>query len=83
MKQTVNRFRSELLDYSDILHLIYDWKYSVYENYKEELSKDAPETLGKFIILTHYTDTSSYHDDLTEHATTGVLYFINHAPIAW
>ena len=69
MKHAVIIFRNGLLDYSHIPRMNYDWEYSVYGDVKEELPKDAPEILGKYIILTHYIDTNIYHDVLTRHAS--------------
>ena len=35
MKHTLIRFRTGLLDCSDIPHMKYDWEHSVYGNVKE------------------------------------------------
>ena len=83
MRHAVIRFRTGLPDYSDIPHMKYDWETSVYGNVKEELPKDAPEALGKPIILTHYVDANLYNDVLTGRSVTGILHFINQTPIAW
>ena len=45
----------------------------MYGNVKEELPKNAPEALGKPIILTHYVDPNLYHDVLTGRSVTGIL----------
>ena len=83
MKYAVIICRAGLPDYSDIPRIHYDWEHSVYGNVKEELPRDAPEALGKHIILTHYVDANLYRDVLTGHSVTGILHFINRTPIAW
>ena len=83
MKYAVIRFRTGLSEYSDISHMKYDWEYSLYGNVKEELPRDAPEALGKSIILTHDVDEHFYHSVLTVCAVTGIIHFINQTPIAW
>ena len=77
MKHTVIIFRTRLSDYSNITHIKNDWEYYIYGNVKEELPKDAPKSLGKPNILTHYVDANLYHDILIGRAVTGTLYFIN------
>ena len=40
-----NMFETGLPDYSDISYMRYDWEHSVYGSVKEELPRDAPESL--------------------------------------
>ena len=77
IKHAFIRFRTGLHDYSDISHMKYDCEYSVYGNSREELLRDAPEALGKTIILTHHVYVNLYHDVPTGRSVTGILYFIN------
>ena len=76
-------FRTGLSDYSDIPHMIYDWEYSVYSSFREELPRDTPEVLGKPVILTHCAYTNLYHDILIGRAVTGILHFLTQTPISW
>jgi len=61
----------------------YDWAYSVYGNIKEEIPKDAPPPLGKYVTLTHYIDANLLHCLLTGKSVTGILHFLNQTPIDW
>ena len=83
MKHVVIRFKIGLPDYSDIPHLKYDWEHSVHDNIKEELPRDATESLGKPIILTYYVGANLYDDILIERSVTGILHFIKQTPISW
>ena len=83
MRHTVLRFRAGLSDYSDILYITNDGKYSVYGDVKKEFSKDAPEAPGMPMFLTHYVDAKLYHDVLTGNIVTCILYLINQTPILW
>ena len=57
-------------------------EYSLYGSVKGELSKIAPEVLGKPIIYQHYVDANLYHDILTGCSVTRILHFINQTHIA-
>ena len=39
----------------------YDWSRSVYEDAQENIPKDAPEPLGKDVVLTHFVDANLMH----------------------
>ena len=82
-KQGAIRFRTGLPDYSDVHRIPWEWEKSVYGDIHEYLPDDAPDALGKPVILTHYVDTNLYHDILTGRSVTGVLHFINQTPIEW
>ena len=56
------RFRVEEQHYSNVLEIPdHDWEHSVYGKYEENIAEDAPEPLGKRIILTHYFNASLMH----------------------
>ena len=60
-------------DYSNVPEIPdHDWEHSVYGKHEEDITKDAPEPLGKRIILTHYFDASFMHNILSGNAVTGV-----------
>ena len=64
----------------DLLHLpdpAYDWDESVYGKVREELPEDAPEPLGKPVVLTTYVDANLHHDLVTGRLLTAVIHFIN------
>ena len=83
MKHGFIRIRTDEPDYSDMQAADYDWTRSVYGNVTEELPKDAPEPLGKEVVLTSYVDANLYHDMVTGRSVTGVLHFINQTPVEW
>jgi hypothetical protein len=56
---------------------------TVYGNVEEEMPRDAPEPLGKEVVLTCYVDANLGHDFVTGKSVTGVLHFINQTPIEW
>ena len=83
MKHAVLRFRTGLPDFSDLPDPQHDWEQSVYGNVQEIIPPDAPEALGRPIILTHYFDANLYHDMVTEQSANGILHFANQCPIDW
>ena len=75
-------FQTHKADYSDIQHMKQDYE-SVYGEIQEQLPPNAPETLGKIVVLTHYVDANLMHDILTGRSVTACLYFLNATPIDW
>jgi hypothetical protein len=76
------RVRTGLPDYSDLEYKEHDW-YDLYGNVEELIPYDAPEPLGKAVIVTTYEDANLYHDLVTGRAVTGILHFLNGTPIEW
>ena len=77
------RIRTEEPDYSAINVPRYDWAKSIYGEVIEEIPKDIPEPLGKYVQLTHYVDANLFHDKLTGRSVTGILHLVNQTPIDW
>ena len=77
MKHATIRMRVSEPDYSDIPDAHYEWLHTVYGNVTELIPEDAPELLGKIVILTTYVDASLYHDMLTGQSVTGIIHLIN------
>jgi hypothetical protein len=50
---------------------------------KEILPQDAPEPLGKYVILLHYIDANLMHDITSGKAVKGILHLVNKTPIDW
>jgi hypothetical protein len=75
------RIRTEEPDYSDLPHFEFDWSRSVYGDAKEQVPKDAPEPLGKYVTLTHYVDANLMHDMVTGRSVTGIIHLLNQTPI--
>jgi hypothetical protein len=61
----------------------YSWEHIVYGECKEEIPEDAPEALGKAVVLSTYVDANLYHYMITCRAITAVLHFINKTPFEW
>ena len=83
MKHATIRMRVHEPDYSDIPETSYDWCNTVYGAVHEAIPEDAPEPLGKFVILTTFVDANLYHDMLTGRSVTGIIHFINQTPFDW
>ena len=76
------RFQVDEPYYSNVPAIpTHDWEHSVYGKYEEDIAKDAPEPLGKKIVLTHYFDASLIHDILSGKDVTGVCTFYNKTPV--
>ena len=75
------RIRTEEPDLSGLPTPAYQWSDSVYDESPEEIPKDAPEPLGKYVQFTHYVDANLMHNVLTGKSLTGVLHFANQTPI--
>ena len=83
MKHAVIHVRTDLPDYSDLETQEFDWAQSVYGNVGELIPDDAPEALGKPVILTTYKDANLFHDLITGRSVTGILHLINKTPFDW
>ena len=70
-------------EYSDLGESSYDWARTVYGDAKEQLPFDAPEPLGKPVVLTSYVDANLLHDMVTGRSVTAVLHLVNQTPIDW
>jgi hypothetical protein len=77
------RIRTEEPDFSDISDPEYDWTYTVYGKVKELLPKYAPDSLGKYVTLSHYVDANLMHDITSGKSVTGILHLVNKTPIDW
>jgi Fe-S-cluster containining protein len=59
-----------------------DWS-QFYPEAKEELPPDMPEPRGKPVQITMFVDASHAANVVTRQSRTGVLIFVNRAPILW
>ena len=83
MKNGYIRIRTEKPDCSDMPPLEHDWTHTVYGEVKELTPHDAPQPLGRSVILTTCKDANLHHDWVTGRAVTGILHFINKTPFEW
>jgi len=60
----------------------YDW-YDFYRDAVEAVPPDAPDPLGKPVSLHCFVDADLAGNVLTRRSQTGILIFINRAPIVW
>jgi hypothetical protein len=54
-----------------------------YPDAKEAIPPNAPEPLGKGVQMTAFSDSDHAGDLITRRSRTGVLIFLNRAPILW
>ena len=59
-----------------------DWT-DFYQDAKEQIPMDAPEPLGKPVEMVAFVDSDHAGDKVTRRSRTGVLIFLNRAPIVW
>jgi len=59
-----------------------DWS-DFYHDAKEQIPPDAPEPLGKPVMMVAFVDSDHAGDKVTRRSRTGVLVFLNRAPILW
>jgi Reverse transcriptase (RNA-dependent DNA polymerase) len=59
-----------------------DWS-EFYEDAKELLPPDMPEPLGNPVVMTTFVDSDHAGDKVTRRSRTGVLIFLNRAPVVW
>ena len=83
MRNAAIRFRVNEPDYSDVPIPEYDWTYSVYGDVKEELPKDAPDPLGRYVTMTTYKDANLMHCLATGRSVTAILHLLNGTPVDW
>ena len=70
--------------YADHLKPLKKADYSqFYEFTKDELPSDMPTPLGKAVEFTMFVDASHAANVVTRQSRTGVLIFVNKAPIIW
>ncbi|CAJ1957701.1 unnamed protein product [Cylindrotheca closterium] len=70
--------------YADHLRALKKADYSqFYEFTKDELPSDMPTPLGKAVEFTMFVDASHAANVVTRQSRTGVLIFVNKAPIIW
>ena len=59
-----------------------EW-FEFYGDVTEEIPVNAPEQLGKGVEITSWVDADHTGDKLTRRSHTGILIFLNSAPIIW
>ena len=54
-----------------------------YPDAREEIPANAPKPLGKAVQVTVFVDSEHAGDLITRHSWTGILIYVNRAPIIW
>ena len=60
----------------------YDW-YEFYHDIKEVIPEDMPPPRGQSVSTHCFIDADHAGNKVTRRSQTGLLLFVNHAPIAW
>jgi hypothetical protein len=60
----------------------HDWT-NYYRDAKEELPPNMPEPRGNPVQVTYFVDADHAGNRITHHSQTGILIFLNRAPILW
>ncbi len=81
MDRAAIRVRTDEPDFSDLPVFEHDWSRSVYGDVKEDIPKDAPPPLGKFVTSSHFVDANLLHCMVTGRSVTGILHLLNKTPI--
>ncbi|KAL7566381.1 hypothetical protein ACA910_011122 [Epithemia clementina (nom. ined.)] len=69
--------------HNDLPEQNHDWIRSVYGEVTEEIPDNAPEPLGKEVMISTYLDANLAHCMATGRVETAVLHFVNMTPIEW
>ena len=83
MRHSVIRIRTEMPDFSSIPEKPQEWDYTCYEGAHEDIPKDLPPARGKPVKPSAYVDANLFHDLISGRSVTGILHFLNKAPIDW
>lgn len=59
-----------------------DWK-AFYPDAQEAIPSNAPEPLGKLVVLSCFVDADHAGNKVTRRSHTGIILFCNRAPIVW
>jgi hypothetical protein len=68
-------------DFSSFGTPVYDWMSTLYGDCVEDIPKDAPPPMGKFVITVSYVDANLMHDMIFGKSVTGCIHFLNQTPI--
>ena len=75
-------FDDRLPEVKDVQFKKVDWQH-IYGDVTEDLPTNMPEARGNPVIISMFTDAAFAGDLVTRRSQTGILIFINRAPITW
>ena len=81
-KKLILMFDCEQPFVKESLFKSYDW-FNFYRNAKEAIPPNMPEPQGNPVIISTFVDADHAGEKLTQRSQTGVLIFVNKAPIHW
>ena len=80
-------FDPSRVDFNKVLFLKKYWGYSIYaqaaSDSQEELPPDIPKPRGKGMDMRVYVDSDHTWDTVARRSSTGLMIFLNGAPIYW
>ena len=63
--------------------VIADWSDTIYGDTPEDLPPKMPKPRGRPVQISCFVDADHARDLVTRHLHTGVLIYLNNAPIQW
>ena len=75
-------FDTAVPDVSEGRYMKCDWS-EFYPDAKKVIPADAPEPLGVPVVMSRFVDTDHAGCKATQRSHTGVIIFLNNAPILW
>ncbi len=75
-------FDSEYINWCEDDFPIQDWS-DFYPDAAEDIPSNAPEPRGMAVQINAFIDASHARNKVTRHSHTGILIYLNKAPIIW
>jgi len=75
-------FEASYVTWQDTDFPAYDWS-DFYSNVTEEIPPNAPSPRGKYVQINAFVDANHAGNKLTHRSHTGILIYLNRAPIIW
>jgi len=75
-------FDASYITWQDTDFPAYDWS-GFYSNVTEETPPNAPSPCGNYVQINAFVDANHAGNKLTRHSHTGILIYLNRAPIIW
>jgi hypothetical protein len=75
-------FDPSYVTWQDTVFPLYDWS-DFYSNVTEEIPSNAPLPRGRYVQINAFADANHAGNKLTHRSHTGILIYLNRAPIIW
>ena len=76
-------FDDKVPDISEEVFQDTNWKDTIYGDIEEELPPNMPKPLGNNVVTSCFVDANHAGDLVTRRSHTGVIIYVNNAPITW